>query len=191
MTYGGFSADGESGCWGACDGMPVPSEAWTLATDEHGCKYWVEPREWTDCCGCLPHSRSCNPSGKWKIEYANPVPCGSYSDTFVLMLDDDAGTQKVMFESRNLQGGSCGGSNEGSYEETVSLSENGCVVTLSSHKTWCSGGEGHCEELDLKMYLNPFKANGEVEGTNHECWCGSSGPEGTSVKLKGIAKLVN
>jgi hypothetical protein len=195
MIYGGFTTS-KQGCGEACDGMPMPGEAWTLGTDEHGCKQWVEPREWTDCCGCVPHTRVCSPDGTWQITYEKTATdCAPLTDTFTLSSDDDAGTAEVVFQNRGQSSSSCAG--EGgfgetpSYEATATVSENGCVVTLASHSKWCSHGENQCDELDLKLYLNPFEAGAEVEGTSHKCWCGSSGPEGTKVDLRGTAQRAN
>jgi hypothetical protein len=196
MVYGGFTTD-KSGCGDACDGMPLPSDAWKLETEEHGCKYWVEPREWIDCCGCQPDGRICNPNGSWKITYEKTSSnCAPVTDTFTLTADDDAGTVEVAFQNRGSTSSiSCdnpsGPINTSSYEATATLSTSGCVVTLASHSNWCSHGENQCDELDLKLYLNPWETAAEVEGTSHKCSCGSSGPEGTKANLKGTATPLN
>jgi hypothetical protein len=189
MVYGGFTTQ-KDGCGAACDGMPSPWEDWKLETDEHGCKYWVEPREWTDCCGCGPHTRACNPNGTWKIKY-EPAMCGPTQDVFTVSSDDDAGTAEVTFQGRGLAEWMCGGSSNATYEATAMISENGCVLTLGSHSKSCWSGEGQCDDLDIKVYLNPFKSEAEVEGTSRKCWCGTSGPEGLTVDLKGIATPMN
>lgn len=192
MDYGGFTKDRKSGCRSACDGMPLPSEAWKLESDEHGCKYWVEPREWMDCCGCGPNPHACSAKGKWRIEFEDTGAggCGLLGLTFSVSSEDDAGTAQVTFENLGARSWNCGGTPEPRYEATVSSSPNGCVVSLASHAKWCSGSEPQCEDLDLKLYLKAFSEDGEVEGTYRKCWCGSSGPEGTTVQLEGIAKPV-
>jgi hypothetical protein len=73
------------------------------------------------------------------------------------------------------------------YQATSVSSETGCVVTLVSHSKWCASAEPQCEDLDLKLYLSPFRAEAEVAGTFRKCWCNSTGPEGTLVEVKGIA----
>jgi hypothetical protein len=167
----------------------MPSEAWTLGTEEHGCSVWIEPREWTDCCGCQPHSRSCNPTGTWEIQYADVKACAPLAETITITSDEDGGADEVTFQNRGKRAWECGGNaDQSDYEATSVTSENGCVVTLSSHSKSCWSGEAQCEDLDLKLYLNPFKSEGEVEGTFHKCWCGSSGPEGTTLPVKGTAK---
>jgi hypothetical protein len=185
MAYGGFVTDPQQ-CYEACDGMPSPSEAWTLHTDDHGCKSWVEPREWTDCCGCPPHSRICDASGTWKVEYTDRPSCVPSGDTFTLSVDDDGGAAEVSFQNRGLEGWQCSGGDQSTYEATAVTSENGCVVTLSSHSKYCTSSELQCDVLDLKLYINLYKAVADVEGASRTCWCGGS-PSGSTAQIKGTA----
>jgi hypothetical protein len=189
INYGGFATSLDQ-CTDACDGMPIPDEAWTLVTDEHGCKKWVEPREWTNCCGCEDNPRGiCDASGTWRIDYPTYDACGPSDETITLSVDEDGGAAEVTFESRGLRGWQCGSANDdlSMYEATAVASANGCVVTLSSHSKWCTSGEAQCENLDVKLYLQAFKAGAEVEGTFRKCWCQTSGPEGKTVQVNGVA----
>jgi hypothetical protein len=188
MLYGGFTTS-RDGCGGeTCDGMPSPSEDWKLETDEHGCKHWVEPREWTDCCGCLPHARLCDPTGTWRIEYVE-TKCGPRSEMITLTAED-GGADEVVFHNRGLRSWQCGGDATESmsvYEATATESENGCVVTLSAHSKWCLSGEGQCEDLDVKLYLNPSVSEAEVEGSARKCWCGEFNSNSMPVHVTGVA----
>jgi hypothetical protein len=49
MEYGGTRGPG--GCQIVCDGMPDPSENWTLGVNSDGCAYWIEPPPGGLVCG--------------------------------------------------------------------------------------------------------------------------------------------
>jgi hypothetical protein len=49
MDYGGANL---YGCGMTCDGMPLPSDGWTMGIDKYGCPVWVEPPVSDSCCGC-------------------------------------------------------------------------------------------------------------------------------------------
>lgn len=193
MSYGGFSRR-RDGCGATCDGMPVPSEDWKRGYDSHGCPIWIEPTEWTDCCGCAPRDAGtegeCDATGTWQIDYASffDEPCWPRDETITLTSDDDAGTDDVTFQARGRRASSCGPSDNGRYEKSVVKTRSGCVVTLASHANWCAYGEPQCEDLELVLNLDGDLQNtATIEGTFRTCWCDSSGPEGTTIQLTGTA----
>ena len=193
MSYGGFAPD-PSQCFSACDGMPSATEAWTLGKDAHGCVAWAEPEDWTDCCGCGepkgPTTRTCDPEGTWQIEYEpNHSVCSQgRSAESISIAAGDGGTLEVDFANRGLVMGNCGGNSGSRYEASVTRSEDGCEVKAVSNQRWCSYNELRCNELQITLYIRGDAAI--VQGWTARCWCGSSGPNGARVELRGFATRV-
>ena len=67
----------------------------------------------------------------------------------------------------------------------VGIAANGCSVTASAVTRWCANGEPQCTDYQLTLHVHG--QNADVEGSFRRCWCGTSGPDGTTVHVTGSA----
>ncbi len=188
MSYGGF-AETIEGCnsW-ACDGMPMPYEAWTKSEDAHGCPIWVEPVLWDHCCGCR-NDQPCPIDGTWRIDFdGEPDPCGpSTSEVITISSDDDAGAREVTFQGRGPQPSTCPDDGRTGYSTEISTTDNSCIVSITSASRWCSGEAAGCGVLTLTLSLRGGDGSA-VRGTYEACGCGA---EVKTVGLTGRAYRVD
>jgi hypothetical protein len=170
MVYGGFTED-KQGCGQACDGMPAPWEAWTRGVDDHGCTSWLEPVQWTDCCGCPPDARVCDVTGTWKLSYRDPLPCGASDELITLTVDNDGGAPEVTFNNRSAPPWQCSAGGKSTYEASAEVSTNGCAVTVRSKAHGCQADTPQCDELELTLYFDSFTSRATIQGSAHRCAC--------------------
>ena len=131
----------------------------------------------------------CEPYGTWRIDYDATDMCGpTLSETITVSFDSDAAADQVVFEDRGLEPSSCGPTSESKYESSGATSNDGCTVTATSYGSWCTSGEGQCEDLEIVLQIQGSTA--QVTGTFRRCWCGA-GPSGTTVNLSGTATRVS
>jgi hypothetical protein len=139
--------------------------------------------------------QSCNTQGTWRVTLdLSDERCGPHVDQLMLGVNvedgADAGADAFMHPF-SAGGISCGNAladiDAGRCEprRTVSIAADRCTVTASSLARWGAGGEPQCDEFKLTLHVHGDSA--DVEGSYRKCWCGTGGPQGTTVQMSGTA----
>jgi hypothetical protein len=129
----------------------------------------------------------CSTQGTWRVTLAMSSERCSPSlqaSTLTITVDPDADAGADAFVTSTQPAGPfC--TRDGRVTHEVGVAASGCIVTASSLTSWCAHSEPQCADYQLMLHVRGERA--EVKGSYRSCWCGTAGPEGTTVQVSGSA----